>query len=109
MEASRYGGSENLCLTCYERKAHHPDKVKSNLAFRLSRIEVQIREVKGLIKNNTYCYQVLNQIAATQTALNGVRKVLLTGHIKGCVVERIKSDDDDVIDDLLQTIHKLMK
>jgi CsoR family transcriptional regulator, copper-sensing transcriptional repressor len=92
-----------------ERKSHHSDKMKSNLVTRLNRIEGQIRGVKGLIEKDTYCDDVLNQIAAIQSALNGVGKLLLEGHMKSCVIERIQSGDHEVIEELLITVNKLMK
>lgn len=91
------------------RKSHHSDKLKSNLTTRLNRIEGQIRGVKGLIEKDTYCDDILNQIAAIQAALNGVGKLLLEGHLKSCVVDRIREGDQDIIDELLVTVNKLMK
>lgn len=105
--------AEILDITCCtsdeERKSHHSDKTKSNLVSRLNRIEGQIRGVKGLIERDAYCDDVLNQIAAVQSALNSVGKLLLEGHMKSCVIERIQSGDTEVIDELLITVNKLMK
>jgi DNA-binding FrmR family transcriptional regulator len=97
------------CDHTHERKSHHSDKVKSNLVSRLNRIEGQIRGIKGLIEKDTYCDDVLNQIAAVQSALNSVGRILLEGHMKSCVVERIQEGDHDVINELLVTVNKLMK
>jgi DNA-binding FrmR family transcriptional regulator len=93
----------------HARMSHHSDKVKSNLISRLNRIEGQIRGVRGLIERDTYCDDVLNQIASVQSALNGVGKLLLEHHMKSCVIERIQEGDKDVIDELLITVNKLMK
>ncbi|NOU93558.1 metal-sensing transcriptional repressor [Paenibacillus sp. LMG 31456] len=91
------------------RQSHHSDKTKKNLVTRLNRIEGQIRGVKGLIEKDTYCDDVLNQISAIQAALNGVGKLLLEGHMKSCVIERIQAGEHEVIDELLITVNKLMK
>jgi CsoR family transcriptional regulator, copper-sensing transcriptional repressor len=91
------------------RKSHHSDKIKNNLVTRLNRIEGQIRGIKGLIERDTYCDDVINQISATQSALNSVAKILLEGHLKSCVVERIQEGDMEVLDEILVTIQKLMK
>lgn len=91
------------------RKSHHSDKTKNNLISRLNRIEGQIRGVKGLIEKDTYCDDVLNQIASIQAALNGVGKLLLEHHMKSCIVERIQEGDREVIDELLTTVNKLIK
>ncbi len=91
------------------RKSHHSEKTKANLTARLNRIEGQIRGIKGMIEKDTYCDDVLNQISAIQSALNGVSKMLLDAHMRSCVVERIHEGDHDVIDELLVTMQKLMK
>jgi DNA-binding FrmR family transcriptional regulator len=92
-----------------ERKSHHSESTKKNLIVRLNRIEGQIRGIKGLIEKDTYCDDVITQIAATQAALNGVAKMLLEAHMKSCVVERIQEGDQEVLDEVLVTIQKLMK
>lgn len=91
------------------RKSHHPGHVKKNLITRLNRIEGQIRGIKGMIENDVYCDDVITQLSASQSALNSVAKILLEGHLKGCVVDRLADGDDEVIDELVITIHKLMK
>ncbi|MEC1742814.1 metal-sensitive transcriptional regulator [Schinkia azotoformans] len=92
-----------------EQKSYHSDKVKQNLAHRLNRIEGQVRGIKGLIERDVHCDDVITQIAAVQAALNGVAKVLLEGHMKNCVVERIQEGDMEVLDEILVTIKKLIK
>ncbi|NQX60584.1 metal-sensitive transcriptional regulator [Paenibacillus qinlingensis] len=99
---------EQDCCTG-NRKSHHSDKVKHNLISRLNRIEGQVRGVKAMIEKDTYCDDVLNQIAAIQSALNGVGKLLLEGHMKTCIVERIQAGEHEVIEELLITVNKLMK
>lgn len=91
------------------RKSAHSDEVKSKLITRLNRIEGQIRGLKGLIEKDTYCDDVLNQIAAAQSALNSVGKLLLEHHMNSCVVDRIQQGDHDVVKELLVTMNKLMK
>jgi DNA-binding FrmR family transcriptional regulator len=92
-----------------ERKSHHSEKTKKNLISRLNRIEGQVRGLKGLIEKDTYCDDVLHQISSVQSALNGVGKLLLEHHMKSCVVERIQEGENEVIDELLVTINKLIK
>lgn len=91
------------------RLSHHSDKMKQNLTSRLNRIEGQIRGIKSMIEKDTYCDDVLTQIAAAQSALGSVAKLLLEGHLKNCVVERIQAGEDEVIEELLVTVNKLMK
>ncbi|WP_129691039.1 metal-sensitive transcriptional regulator [Gottfriedia acidiceleris] len=97
------------CCTTDERKSHHSEKTKQNLVARLNRIEGQVRGIKGLIDKDTYCDDIITQIAATQAALNSVAKILLEGHMKSCVLERIQEGDTAVLDEVLVTFQKLMK
>lgn len=92
-----------------ERKSHHSPELKSGLTTRLNRIEGQIRGIKGMIERDTYCDDVLNQLAAVQAALGSVGKLLLEGHMKSCIIERIEAGEHEVIDELLITVNKLMK
>ncbi len=91
------------------RTSHHSEKLKQNLTARLNRIEGQIRGIKGMIEKDVYCDDVLNQIAAVQSALNAVGKLLLEGHLKSCVVERIQQGDHEVLDELMKTVNKLIR
>ncbi|KIL52388.1 hypothetical protein KP77_06480 [Jeotgalibacillus alimentarius] len=92
-----------------DRKSHHSEDMKKNLTTRLNRIEGQVRGIKGMIDKDTYCDDVITQIAATQSALNSVSKLLLEGHMKSCIVDRIQEGDLEVVDELLVTMKRLMK
>jgi CsoR family transcriptional regulator, copper-sensing transcriptional repressor len=100
---------EGCCSITSDRQSHHSEKVKKNLVTRLNRIEGQIRGIKGLIERDVYCDDVISQISATQSALNSVARLLLEGHLKSCVVERIKEGDMEVLDEVLVTIQRLLK
>lgn len=101
--------AESCCSVERGRKSHHSDQTKANLISRLNRIEGQIRGIKGLIEKDTYCDDILNQIAAAQSALSSVGKLLLAEHLKSCVVERIQDGEIEVVDELLKTMNTLMK
>lgn len=110
-ESNMEGNDRNRsCEHCMsDRRSHHSEQTKRNLVTRLNRIEGQIRGVKGLIERDTYCDDVITQISAIQSALNGVSKILLEGHLKSCVLERIQEGDTEVLDELLVTIQRVMK
>jgi DNA-binding FrmR family transcriptional regulator len=96
------------CENCGMRSTARDKKLKDNLVSRLNRIEGQIRGIKGMIEKDTYCDDVLNQIAAAQSALNSVSKLILDNHIRGCLVDRIRSGDETIVDELIATIGKLL-
>lgn len=82
---------------------------KRKLCNRLSRIEGQVRGIKNMVERDEYCTDILTQVSAIQSAINSFSKEVLENHIKTCVVNDIREGKDEVIDDLLLTIKKLMK
>ena len=94
---------------CCKKTTMRTEEEKKRLINRLNRIEGQIRGIKGMIEREEYCNNILIQSAAVNAAVNGFNRELLASHIKGCVVRDIKNGDDDVIDELLVTLQKLMK
>lgn len=87
----------------------YSESIKRDLEVRLNRIEGQIRGIRGLIERDTYCDDVITQIASAQSALNGVAKILIAGHMRDCLINRIQKGDHEVIDELLITIQRLLK
>lgn len=85
-------------------------ETKQKLNVRLNRIEGQIRGIKNMINEDVYCDDILNQIASVRAALAGVSKKVLEGHLKHCVVDGIKDGhEEDVIEELIATLNKMMK
>ena len=99
---------EESCCCCHKKK-ERDEKEYKDLMNRLSRIEGQVRGVKGMLERDAYCADILTQVAAINAALNSFNKVLLANHIKTCVVENVRNGDDSVIDELVTTMQKLMK
>ncbi len=93
---------------CHKIKNRNEEELKP-LQNRLKRIEGQIRGIQKMLDDNAYCTDILTQVSAVQSALNSFNKELLESHIKTCVVTDIKNGDDEVVTDLVKTIHKLMK
>lgn len=85
------------------------DEQKKALLNRLKRIEGQVRGIQTMIEENAYCNDVLMQSAAVNAAMNAFNKELLASHIRNCVVRDIKQGDDEIVDELVATIQKLMK
>lgn len=76
---------------------------------RLKRIEGQVRGVEGMLERNAYCTDILMQVQAITSALNSFNKVLLAEHVKTCVADSIRNGDNDVIEELVSVLQKLMK
>ena len=92
-----------------ERHKHRNLTEEKDLLKRLNRIEGQVRGVKAMVEDERYC-DILNQVSAVQAALNSFSKVLLSNHIKTCVVDDIEAGNgEEAVEELCKTIQKLMK
>ena len=76
---------------------------------RLARIEGQIRGIRGMVERDAYCVDILTQAAAVTAALNAFNRQLLAAHVRTCVAEGIREGDTAVIDELVETLQKIMK
>jgi DNA-binding FrmR family transcriptional regulator len=85
------------------------EEYKNKLVSRLNRAEGQIRGIRNMVEKDAYCDDVLNQISAVQAALDSVGKMILESHIRGCVVRDIQAGREEIIDELMGTIGRMMK
>ncbi len=99
--------AEELC-GCGKTKERDPEELK-RLIHRLNRIEGQIRGIRGMLDRNAYCPDILAQAAAANAALNAFSRELLSNHIRSCVVNDVRAGNDEIVDELLLTLQKLMK
>ena len=91
------------------RHKHRDQAEYEALLKRLNRIEGQVRGVRGMVEKECYCTDILTQVSAIQSALNAFSRELLANHIRTCVKDGIRADDDSVVDELVRTVEKLMK
>ena len=101
--------SECKKCCCEGKTTMRSDKQKKALLNRLKRIEGQVRGIQSMLENDAYCNDVLMQSAAVNAAMNAFNKELLANHIRNCVVRDIKQGDDEIVDELVAIIQKLMK
>ncbi len=105
---------ESICCRCNEsagpkKMKERSDKEFKDLMNRLKRIEGQVRGIENMLEKDAYCTDVIIQVAAVNAALNSFNKVLLANHVRTCVAENIRKGNDEVIDELVGLLQKLMK
>ena len=106
--------ADELCGSCCcvnpsEKTTERTEEERRKLINRLSRIEGQVRGLKAMIENDAYCNDILMQSAAVSAAINAFNKEVLARHIRQCVVRDIRAGDDEIVDELVATVQKLMK
>ena len=92
-----------------ERKKVRNENERHDLMNRLKRIEGQVRGLQRMLDEDAYCPDILTQASAVHSALNSFCRVLLTSHLKHCVSEDIRAGREDTMDELMDTLQKLMK
>ena len=98
---------EHTCECC--KKKERSEKERKDMINRLSRIEGQIRGIKGMVEKSAYCPEILIQCSAVTAAMNAFNRELLANHIRSCVLDDIRAGREETIDELLATLQKLMK
>jgi len=92
-----------------QKTKHREGDEYKKLLNRLSRIEGQIRGIRKMVEDDAYCTDILMQVSAVTAALNAFNKELLSNHIHTCVANDIREGKDETIDELCETLKKLMK
>lgn len=93
---------------CCRHKKRSEEEYKS-LIHRLNRIEGQIRGIRGMVEKDIYCADILVQVAAVNSALNGFSKELLAQHVRTCVADDLRAGSEEKLDELIKLLPKLMK
>lgn len=94
---------------CCHKKTERGEEDRKKLINRLSRIEGQIRGIRAMVERDAYCPDILVQSAAVNAAINAFNREIVAGHIRHCVVRDVREGNDEVIDELVTTLQKLMK
>lgn len=86
---------------------------KQQYVTRLRRIEGQVRGLERMIEEDTYCIDVLQQIAAVQGALQKVSLGLISEHLSHCVAGAAGGDDDEhaqaMVDEAVAAVARLVR
>ena len=96
------------CAAC-DKKTLRTEEQKKKLLNRLNRLEGQVRGVKKMIENDAYCNDVLMQSAAISAAVDAFSREVLRAHLHSCVIRDIREGRDEVADELMETLERLMR
>ena len=94
---------------CGHRIKKRSEEEYRSLTNRLSRIEGQIRGIRGMLERDAYCTEILAQAAAANAALSAFSRELLSSHIRSCVAEDIRAEKEGAVEELVEILQKLMR
>ena len=87
---------------------HHSPEEKKRQLNRLSRIIGHLQYIKRMIENDEDCADVLVQISASRSALNGLGKQIINEHITHCITHAIEDGDSSAVEEFQRAIEKFI-
>ena len=87
----------------------HVHENQKAVVNRLARAIGHLNKVKRMVEEGCDCSEVLIQLAAVRSAIDNTGKVILSDHIRHCMVDAVSAGDEAAIDDLCAAIDKFMK
>jgi len=87
---------------------YHDPKEKKRQLNRISRVIGHLEYVKRMIENDEDCADVLVQISASRSALNGLGKEIINEHISHCIAHAIEDGDTEAVEEFQKAIEKFL-
>ena len=84
----------------------YTEERKDECIRRLKAAEGQVRGLQEMIEAERPCMEVLTQLAAVQSALRQVSRIILRNYLESCATQAIRRSDAKVYDELMDAIFK---
>jgi CsoR family transcriptional regulator, copper-sensing transcriptional repressor len=81
---------------------------KAGILKRLRRVEGQVRGIAGMVEQDRYCIDVLQQISAAQAALDKVALALVDDHTRHCVLGAAPENQEEKRAELMTALTRLV-
>lgn len=75
---------------------------------RMSKIIGHMESIRAMVENGRDCSEVLIQLAAVKSAIGGVSRVIIKDHIDHCIVDAVKENDMESIEELKNAIDQFL-
>lgn len=92
---------------CRRKNTPRSEETARQLRNRISRITGQLNGIQKMLDENRYCGDILNQIAAVESALQSVGYIILEEHMQTCVIEEINKGNTDIVSEAVELMKKL--
>ena len=75
----------------------------------MSRIIGHMESTRRMVEDGRDCSEVLIQLSAIESAVKSVSRVILKEHMSTCIVDAVKKDDLESLEELNRAIDKFIK
>ncbi len=103
---SEENGAAPAC-GCHHKATPRGEKQLKQLKNRLNRMTGQLNGIGKMLDENRYCGDILNQVAAVESALQSFGYLILQEHMETCVVEEIQKGNNAVVEEAVELVKKL--
>lgn len=86
---------------------HSPEEKKRQIN-RLARVIGHLNHVKKMIENDEDCAEVLMQLSASKSALNGLGKEIINEHMAHCIYHALEDGDHEAVKEFQKAIEKFV-
>ena len=94
---------------CCKKETVRTEDEKKLITNRINRIEGQLRGIKKMIENDSYCNDVLIQLSAVENSVKSLSNLILEKHLYSCVTRDLENGNLDIIDELISLFKKFNK
>ena len=93
----------------HEHTHHHDPKQRQAVINRIARAGGHLNAVRKMVEDDRDCSEILIQLAAVQSPLNSVSRIILKDHIEHCIVDAVEENDSEAIERLNKAIDQMIK
>ena len=87
----------------------HSEEHTRKVLNRMARIIGHMESTRRMVEDGRDCSEVLIQLSAIESAINSVSRVILKEHLSTCIIDAVKRDDIEAIEELNHAIDKFIK
>ena len=95
--------------TTHTHSHQHTHQQTKAVLNRISRAQGHLEAVRKMIERGEDCAEVLVQLSAVISALNGTGRAILKDHISHCIVDAVEAGDQEAIQALNDAIDRFMR
>ena len=86
---------------------HDPEEKKKQMN-RISRVVGHLEHVKKMIDADEDCAQILIQLSAIRSALNGLGKEIIKEHLAHCITHAIEDGNMEAVEDFEKALQQYL-
>ncbi len=100
-------GQDDVCACCRYKSTPRAADEQKKLTSRINRIIGQLNGIRNMIDDNRYCGDILIQIGAVESALQGLGYFILQEHMETCVVEQVQKGNTKIMTEAVELMKKI--